>query len=467
MDLRLLIGGKLEKGADTLDVVNPATWVVAGKAPRSDRAQLDAAVASAARAFPGWSTTSWDERAAVLGAIAQAIAAHADELAALITAEQGKPLSQARREVAGASGTLLAVSRMRLATRVISETAERKVYERHVPLGVVAAIGPWNFPLLLLVAKIAPALLAGNTVVVKPAPTTPLAVVRFGELLKDVVPAGVVNIVVDDNDLGDALSRHPDVAKVSFTGSTATGRKVMASAADTLKRLTLELGGNDPAIVLDDADPREIGRRLFEQAMTNSGQVCVAIKRLYVPRSLYDAVCDQLAAHAEAAVVGDGMDPASHYGPVQNERQYERVKDLIVDAMRDGQVIAGGLPTGHGAGYFIAPTIVRGLPDDARLVQEEQFGPVLPVLAYDDLDEAIMQANSSVFGLGASVWSADTARAEAVAVRLQAGTVWINTHGELSPAIPFRGSKSSGMGTDFAEVGLEGYCQPVVMSVCK
>ncbi|OYY66095.1 MAG: hypothetical protein B7Y51_01980 [Burkholderiales bacterium 28-67-8] len=198
---------------------------------------------------------------------------------------------------------------MQLEPRIIEESAERKVYERFVPLGVVAAIGPWNFPLLLLVAKIAPALLTGNTVIVKPAPTTPLAVVRLGELVKDVVPAGVINIIVDDNDLGDVLSGHSGVAKVSFTGSTVTGRKVMASAANTLKRLTLELGGNDPAIVLDDADPKAIGRRLFEQAMTNSGQVCVAIKRLYVPRSLCDEICDELVAHAEAAIVGDGRKP--------------------------------------------------------------------------------------------------------------------------------------------------------------
>ncbi|WP_206377583.1 aldehyde dehydrogenase family protein [Sphingobium sp. TB-6] len=465
MGFRLLIDGKLEGGAGTLDVVNPATGGLAGRAPRANRAQLDAAVTAAAAAFPEWAGRSWEDRGKVLKVIARVIRENAEELAALITCEQGKPLSEARREVAGASATLLAVSQMQLEPRIIEESAERKVYERFVPLGVVAAIGPWNFPLLLLVAKIAPALLTGNTVIVKPAPTTPLAVVRLGELVKDVVPAGVINIIVDDNDLGDVLSGHSGVAKVSFTGSTVTGRKVMASAANTLKRLTLELGGNDPAIVLDDADPKAIGRRLFEQAMTNSGQVCVAIKRLYVPRSLCDEICDELVAHAEAAIVGDGMDPDCQYGPVQNRRQFDRIKELIGDAIRDGELIAGGMPDSDRAGYFIAPTIVRGLPDDARLVREEQFGPVLPVLVYDDLDDAITRANTSEFGLGASVWSGDAARGEAIAARLQAGTVWVNTHGELSPAIPFRGSKLSGVGTDFGDDGLEGYCQPIVVNI--
>lgn len=465
MDFKLLIGGTLREGASTLDVVNPATEELAGRAPRSDKQQLEAAVAAAAQAFPQWSVRSWDERAGVLRAIAKVIDENADELANLITSEQGKPISEARREVAGASGTLRAVAEMRLTARTFEDTDGRKIYERYAPLGVVAAIGPWNFPLLLLVVKLAPALLAGNTLVMKPAPTTPLAVVRFGELIKDLVPAGVVNVIVDDNDLGDLLCTHSGVAKVSFTGSTLTGKKVMANAADTLKHLTLELGGNDPAIVLDDANPKEVGRQLFERAMTNSGQVCVAIKRLYVHRSIYDEICEELVAQAEAAVVGDGTDPLSRYGPVQNRRQFERIKGLIADAMNDGTVLVGGLPEDDRRGYFIAPTIVRDLQNDSRLVREEQFGPVLPVLAYDDLEEAIAMANASEFGLGASVWSGGPTRGEEVAERIQAGTVWVNKHGELSPAVPFRGSKYSGTGTDFSDDGLKGYCQPVVISI--
>lgn len=465
MDFKLLIGGKLEDGASTLDVLNPATEDFVGRAPRADHNQLDGAVSAAVQAFPEWAARSWDDRAEVLRAIAKVIDENAEQLAVLITSEQGKPLSEARREVAGASGSLRAVSEMRLTSRTFIDTADRKIYERYVPLGVVAAIGPWNYPLLLLVGKIAPALLAGNTLVVKPAPTTPLSVLCLGMLVVNLVPPGVINIIVDNDDLGHLLSGHPDVAKVSFTGSTLTGKKVMANAADTLKRLTLELGGNDPAIVLDDAVPSEIGRQIFERAMINSGQVCVAIKRLYVPRFMYEEICAELVAHANAAKVGDGMDLASQYGPVQNRRQFERIKELIVDAARNGALIAGGLPEEDRRGYFIAPTIVRNLSDDSRLVREEQFGPVLPVLAYDDVEDAITRANASEFGLGASVWSRDPARAEAVAVRIQAGTVWVNKHGELSPAVPFSGSKHSGMGTDFSDDGLKGFCQPVVINV--
>ena len=465
MDFKLLIGGKLVDGASTLDVLNPATEDLVSRAPRADHNQLDEAVSAAVQAFPEWAARSWDDRAEVLRAIAKVIADNAEQLAVLITSEQGKPLAEARREVAGASGTLRAVSEMRLTPRTFIDTPDRKTYEHYVPLGVVAAIGPWNYPLLLLVAKIAPALLAGNTLVVKPAPTTPLSVLCLGMLVENLVPPGVINIIVDNDDLGHLLSGHPDVAKVSFTGSTATGKKVMANAADTLKRLTLELGGNDPAIVLDDAVPSEISRQLFERAMINSGQVCVAIKRLYVPRFMYDEICAELVAHANAAKIGDGMDAPSQYGPVQNRRQFERIKELIVDAMENGALIAGGLPDEDRRGYFVAPTIVRDLSDASRLVREEQFGPILPVLAYDDVEEAITRANASEFGLGASVWSKDPARAVAVAARLQAGTVWVNKHGELSPVIPFCGSKHSGMGTDFSDDGLKGFCQPVVISV--
>jgi len=330
---------------------------------------------------------------------------------------------------------------------------------------VVAAIGPWNFPFLLLVAKIAPALVTGNTVVIKPAPTTPLTVIRFAEIVADLLPAGVLNVVVDANDLGDMLTSHPDVAKVSFTGSTGTGQLVMASAAPTLKRLTLELGGNDAAIVLDDADPQAAANHIFERAMVNSGQVCVAIKRVYVPEAIYDDFCAALAERANQAIVGDGTDPQSQYGPVQNRQQFERIKELIVDSAATGTILAGGLPDEGTVGFFVKPTIVGGLSESARLVQEEQFGPVLPVLPYADLDDAIARANATEFGLGASVWTNDCDRGEQVAARLLAGTVWINKHGDLSPLIPFCGSKKSGIGTDFGEDGLRGYCQSKIVNV--
>ena len=464
MKFRLLINGQLVDGASGLDVVNPATEQVIASAPRSDATQLNAAIAAARAAFPGWAATSWEDRAYALLALADAIEAHSDELGALVTAEQGKPLSEGSREVAGAIGTFRAFASMTMTSREFG-AAGQKVYERCTPLGVVAAIGPWNFPFLLLVAKIAPALVTGNTVVIKPAPTTPLTVIRFAEIVADLLPAGVLNVVVDANDLGDMLTSHPDVAKVSFTGSTGTGQLVMASAAPTLKRLTLELGGNDAAIVLDDADPQAAANHIFERAMVNSGQVCVAIKRVYVPEAIYDDFCAALAERANQAIVGDGTDPQSQYGPVQNRQQFERIKELIVDSAATGTILAGGLPDEGTVGFFVKPTIVGGLSESARLVQEEQFGPVLPVLPYADLDDAIARANATEFGLGASVWTNDCDRGEQVAARLLAGTVWINKHGDLSPLIPFCGSKKSGIGTDFGEDGLRGYCQSKIVNV--
>jgi acyl-CoA reductase-like NAD-dependent aldehyde dehydrogenase len=467
MTFRLLIDGQLVDGSAGLDVVNPATEQVIASAPRSDAAQLNAAVAAAKAAFPGWAATSWEDRAHTLLVIADAIESHRDELGALITAEQGKPISEGIREVSGAIGTFRAFASMTMPARVFKGAAGEEIYERNSPLGVVAAIGPWNFPLLLLVAKIAPALITGNTLIVKPAPTTPLTVIRFGEIMADLLPPGILNVVVDDNDLGDMLTSHRDVVKVSFTGSTETGRKVMASGASTLKRLTLELGGNDAAIVLEDVDPKAVAKQIFERAMINSGQVCVAIKRVYVPEDIYDDVCAELTERANNAIVGEGMDPQSQYGPVQNRTQFERIKELIADTAEAGTILAGGIPAEGTVGFFVKPTIVGSLPENARLVQEEQFGPVIPVLSYMDLDEAIARANATEFGLGASVWTNDSIRGEEVAARLLAGTVWINRHGDLSPLIPFCGSKMSGIGTDFGEDGLKNYCQSKIVNIGK
>jgi acyl-CoA reductase-like NAD-dependent aldehyde dehydrogenase len=322
---------------------------------------------------------------------------------------------------------------------------------------VVAAITPWNFPISLLMVKAPPALLAGNTLVAKPAPTTPLTSLRIAEIFNRHLPPGVFNMIVDANDLGGVLTAHPDVAKVSFTGSTATGRKVMASVSSLLKRLTLELGGNDAAIVLDDVDPKATAKSLFEGAMVNSGQVCLAIKRAYVHDSQYDAICDELGALAQAAVVGDGAEQGAQYGPLQNKAQYDRVRELMADAAVHGTVIGGeGLDR---PGYFIRPAIVRDIGDDARIVREEQFGPVLPVLRYTDLDDAIARANDTDQGLGGTVWGKDKARALEVAGRLETGMVWINSHMNISPFVPMGGAKQSGMGQELGEGGLEEFTQ--------
>jgi acyl-CoA reductase-like NAD-dependent aldehyde dehydrogenase len=353
---------------------------------------------------------------------------------------------------------------MDLPLKVLKETDSVRIVQQRVPLGVVAAITPWNFPMLLLMVKVAPALLAGNTMVLKPAPTTPLTTLRFGEICAEILPPGVVNIITDLNDLGDALTSHPDVAKVAFTGSTATGRKVMASVAGTVKRLTLELGGNDAAILLDDVNLKEVAPKIFAGAMGNSGQVCLAIKRVYAPDALYDELCVELARLAEAAVVGDGLQDGTEFGPVQNKAQYEKVLGFIEDGRARGKIIAGGKRT-VGQGYFIAPTIVRDIPDDARLVREEQFGPVLPVLRYSDLDDAIARVNDSEYGLAATVWSSNLERAYAVASRIDSGTVWINKHRDMSPGIPFAGAKQSGHGTEMGQEGLEEFTQARVINM--
>jgi acyl-CoA reductase-like NAD-dependent aldehyde dehydrogenase len=465
-DFHLLIGGKLVAGASSFEVINPATEKPVAVCPRADLAQLDQAVAAAKAAFPAWSATPLAERAKLLNKLADAIDARAPQLAPILTQEQGKPLGGAFFEIMIAAANIRGFTAMDLPETVLQEDAQSRVIRQRLPLGVVAAITPWNFPLIMAVTKLAPALLAGNTVVLKPPPTTPLTTLRLGELCAEIFPAGVVNVITDVNDLGNALTSHPDVAKIAFTGSTATGRKVMASAATTLKRLTLELGGNDAAIVLDDVNPQEIAPKLFFAAMVNSGQVCLAAKRVFVPESIYDAVCAELGKLAAAAKVGNGLEEGVEFGPVQNRMQFDKVRALIEDARAQGKIIAGGEPH-QGPGFFIRPTIVSGLPDSARLVCEEQFGPVMPVLKYKTIDEAIARANATEYGLGGTVWSKSTERALEVARRLQTGTVWINKHLDLPPSVPYGGVKQSGFGVELGQQGLEEFTQLRILNVAK
>ena len=465
-DFRLLVGGSLIRTERQLVVVNPATAKPLASCPRADEALLDEAVAAAKAAFRLWSAMPWADRSGWLLALAERLEESRDRFAELMTLEQGKPLFLAQVEVAQSIGILRTFAAMRLEDEMLRDTDRMRVLQQRSPLGVVAAIVPWNFPLILLMSKLAPALVSGNCIVVKPAPTTPLTTLLLGEICADLLPPGVVNIIVDDNDLGDRLTRHPDIAKIAFTGSTPTGRRVMESAAPGLKHLTLELGGNDAALVLEDAPVRETAAALFNAAMVNSGQVCVAVKRAYVPDALYDDICAELAALAESAIVDDGLAADVQFGPLQNKAQFDRVLDLIEDSRGSGKIIAGGCAMDR-PGYFVRPTIVRDLPDDARLVREEQFGPVLPVLRYSDIDDAIARINDSDFGLGASVWARDIDKAVAIASRLEAGTVWINKHLDLQFEIPFRGSKQSGIGAEFGLEGLREYTQARIVNIAK
>lgn len=463
-DFRMLIGGSLVAGDAMMEVINPATEEVLALCPRASVDQLNAAVAAAKAAFPGWSKTAIELRREALLAIAGRIEANVEKLARLLTQEQGKPLGDATGEVLGAAAYFRHFATLDLPVEVIEETKERRVEAHRKPVGVIAAIVPWNFPLLLMAFKLPAALMAGNTVVLKPAATTPLSTLEFGRLIADLLPAGVVNIIADANDLGGVLTAHPDVRKISFTGSTATGAKVMAGAAPALKRLTLELGGNDAAIVLDDVDPKEVAPKLFSAAFANSGQVCIAMKRLYVHETVYDAVCDELVSLADAAIVGDGLQQGTQYGPLQNKMQFDKVKALIEDARQTGTIVAGGT-TPEPKGYFIRPTIVRDIEDGTRLVDEEQFGPVLPVIRYRDPEDAVRRANASTYGLGGSVWSADTGRAYRLAEQMDAGTVWVNKHLEVAPNVPFGGAKQSGLGTELGEAGLDEFTQLKIINV--
>ena len=449
----MTIDGKAAVADRWIDVVNPATEEVIGQVPDCSRAQLDEAVAAARAAYPAWRDTPYADRQAALGRIAATLMTHAEELQRLLTAEQGKPLADALGEIQAGAWWIGEVAKNELPVTVTDAMPGQRSTTRHVPLGVVGAIVPWNFPVLLALWKIGPALLTGNTMVLKPSPFTPLATLRLAELLRDQLPAGVLNIVTGGDQLGPWLTEHPGIDKISFTGSTATGRRVMASAAANLKRLTLELGGNDAAIVLDDVDVDAIAEPLFWAAFKNSGQVCVAAKRIYVDARVYDALAAALVRVARDVAMGDGTAQGVTLGPVQNRQQFERVKALVTDSRDAGHRFLTGGGEWDGAGYFVSATIVDNPPEQSRVVQEEAFGPIVPLLRFDDLEDAIARANVSEYGLAGSVWSSDPARAADVAARLETGTVWVNSAQNLTPYAAFAGAKQSGFGV---ENGLEG-----------
>jgi acyl-CoA reductase-like NAD-dependent aldehyde dehydrogenase len=465
-DYVMTIDGQAVPAEQTFGVINPATGEVFAQAPECTREQLDTALESAHKAQLSWKTDA-AARAEALLAAADAVDAAASELGPLLTAEQGKPVAQAIGEAKGVALWLRHFAKLDLPREVIQD--DERVFAEVVrrPVGVVAAITPWNFPLSMAAWKFAPALRAGNTVVVKPSPYTPLATLRLGEVLRDVLPPGVLNIVSGGDELGGWMTSHPLVRKISFTGSVATGKKVAAAAAPDLKRITLELGGNDPAIVLDDVEVEEVAAKLFHSAFRNSGQVCIAVKRVYVPERLHDDLVDALAAKARAAKVDDGMAEGTDLGPINNKPQFERVSELVSDALRNGATaVAGGGPLDR-PGYFFAPTVLTGVSDGTRIVDEEQFGPALPVIPYRDVDDALARANATTFGLGGSVWSADPDRAADVAERLETGTAWINTHAALAPHQPFGGAKWSGIGVENGSWGLLGYTEIQVVHRSK
>ncbi|MDR1648264.1 MAG: aldehyde dehydrogenase family protein [Zoogloeaceae bacterium] len=464
----LYIDGQAVAAKTAFPVVNPATGAVFAQAPLADAETVESAVAAAARAF---SATGWrdDEslRRAALQTAAERLEAAQEVIARLITQEQGRPLAFARAEVAGAVAVLRGHAALPLPEDVIlrDDTESLARVERR-PLGVVAAITPWNVPVILLALKLAPALLAGNTIVAKPSEITPLSTLRLAEAIGSAFPPGVFNVVSGAAETGRALAAHPAVRKIAFTGSVATGRALFRNAADDFKRLTLELGGNDAALVLEDADPALIAEKIFWGAFWNSGQICFAIKRLYVPAALQKRLLEALLSRARKTVVGDGLEEATELGPLTTATQLERVRALVADAKSRGGVVhtGGRVPD---AGFFYPPTLVTGLGSGTPLVDEEQFGPVLPLIPYTDAEAALAEINANPYGLGASVWTSDVERGLGIARRFESGLSWVNEHQSLHPGTPKGGWKWSGLGYEGGREGLEAYRQLQVVHVAR
>lgn len=456
-EFAMTIGGAAVSTTETFDVINPSTGGIAGQCPSGTADDVNAAVAAAKSAFTSWSAQSDDTRRQACRDMARVLGENADELATLLSTEQGKPRGGlgADFELGGCQAWAGNTAELELPVEVVQDTNEGRIEVHRKPLGVVASITPWNWPLMIAIWHIAPAVRAGNTVVIKPSPLTPLSTLRMVEILNTVLPAGVLNVVTGPDSIGPVLTSHPDVAKITFTGSTDTGKKVMVAASDSLKRLTLELGGNDAGILLPDVDPKEIAEGLFWSAFINSGQTCACMKRLYVHDSIYDEVCTEFAAYAANIPVGPGSDESSVLGPVQNAAQLAKVEDLIADAVAAGARIVLGGKRKDEPGYVHPLTIIADAKDGMRIVDEEQFGPVIPLIRYTDVEDALAAANASSMGLGASVWSKDLDAAKSLALRMESGSVWINSHGGLNPNAPFGGVKQSGIGTEFGNEGLK------------
>ena len=463
----MLINGQMSAGDKTFPVRNPATEEDFAEAPDCSKEQLDSAVEAAQKALPEWGKRSIEARRKVLLECAETLRAHAEELATLLTAEQGKTQAKGINEVMGAAAWLSYTATLDLPVEIIKDDDVSRVEVHRIPIGVVAGIVPWNYPVITAVWKFAPAILAGNTVVLKSSPYTPLATLKMAELISGIIPAGVVNVLSGSDELGKWISSHPGIRKISFTGSTASGKHVAASAADDLKRLTLELGGNDPAIVFAGVDIKSVAQKVYTACFENCGQVCVAIKRLYLHESIFQPVVDEMVVLAKAEVVGDGSDPATTIGPLNNLAQLQRVMQLLESAKADGgKVLTGGARKGD-KGYFYPPTLIVDVQDDNPLVAEEQFGPIVPILSFRDTDELIKRVNNTNFGLAASVWSADLEQAQTVAAQIEAGTVWINQHLAVIPQAPIAGVKWSGVGVENGRLGLESYTEIQTISIAK
>ncbi|GAB3615935.1 aldehyde dehydrogenase family protein [Okibacterium endophyticum] len=448
-------------------IPDAATREVIGYAPIHGLADLESAIITARAVQPVWDALGHSERSRILNTIADDLEANTEELASILSREQGKPLDgpNARFEIGACALWTRSAADTPLEPEVVFESGTAKAEVHYSALGVVGAIGPWNWPMMITVWQIAPSLRMGNTVVVKPSSFTPLSVLALAEIFNRHLPEGVLTVISGDREIGSAMAAHGDLNKIMFTGSTAAGRRIVESSAQNLARLTLELGGNDPGIILPNTDIDAIAENLFWGCFINTGQTCAALKRLYVHDSVYDDVVSKLAAMAETMPMGRGLDEGVVLGPLQNQSQFDIVARLVDDArVRGARVVAGGRPAPELGPLFYRTTVVADIDDGAALVDEEQFGPAIPIIRYTDVDDAIRRANDSEQGLGASVWANDPSAAIDVAKRIQAGTVWINQHGALNPMVPFGGTKQSGYGQEFGVAGLKAVAAPKVIS---
>ena len=455
MNSHLIINGQHVVGqADSINVINPATEEVIAQVASASIDQVNDAIVAAQHAFKTWKHISDADLNQAFKNIAADIRAESKALAELITLEQGKPLGLAQFEVEGGASWIEYISSLDIPVETIADPSGKtiKVYNR--PLGVVASITPWNWPFMIAIWHLIPALKTKNCVINKPSEYTPLSTIRLVEIINRHVPDGVCSVLLGAGDVGGALSAHPDIAKVTFTGSTRTGQRILSNSIESLKSVVLELGGNDVGLVLEDADIDVVAERIFGSAFLNAGQTCAALKRLYVHEAVYDQLTEKLVNIANAQIVGAGLETTTTFGPIQNKPQYDKVKALIADAVaQGGQIITANkaLPE---QGYFVAPTLITNVNHGIAVVDEEQFGPVLPIIKFSDINQVIEQTNQSEFGLGGSVWSKDIQKAEEIASRMETGTVWINSHSDLSPAAAFGGWKTSGLGFSFGLDGL-------------
>lgn len=457
------INGQLRSGSKVYEIINPFDGKPFATAPDCSASDVDDAVAAARAAFPSWSKTSWDERRTLIRKCGGLLQSNRDDIAALLTREQGKTFKQAVGELFGCQARMDATLALESPNEPARKSGKTKILKKYLPIGVVACIVPWNFPLLLMHFKLFQALLAGCCVVMKPSEYVPLSTLEVARLYNTVLPPGVFNCISSSSpEIGRTLVEHPGIDKISFTGSTQTGVAIVQSSAPSLKRVTLELGGNDPAIVLPDCNPETVAKVMLMRIFLNSGQVCIAIKRIFVHESIYDRFCAALGSLAKKLPVGDGMKPDVMLGPLTNEMQYTKAREMLVDAVNRGATLVHSEippPVSETSGYIFKPVVLNNVKEGFRVVDEEQFAPIAPVMSYKTVDEAVKRANDSNYGLGASVWTSDMKLGEEVASRIQAGSVWVNDHGMIIDQEPFGGAKQSGVGVEGGKEGLLEFMQ--------